>query len=473
MKKNVAITALIVLLLGTVANALPPQQPFLPFYWVKGIVTKTAVPIADRWVTFYKDGVPGEVRAQTDANGNYALNAYELNYFSGVDLVIPGTYKIAVYQGPDGWGKNPADINLIVNQGYVEHNVDLVFGEGPVLGLTVLSSPSLPNATIGAPYDQTLQGAGGSQPYTWSISSGNLPPGLSLSSGGKITGTPTVNGMYNFTVKLTDSANNSIEKGMSIFVTYSIVDIPYGPQIRPSILFQALANTSTWSNKLPQIVRVEARSGTLPDQATTLVGYADLVLNENGAYTVGRNGFLKPDGTEFGANTPMADGDYYLAVKQWLTPTLVGRGHLSIITTRKIHLATVSNDRDGSTTRLDLTADPAVIDTPGSKIYNEIPHKPTGKPDALVTLNNRTMMRAGDLDGNNYVDVIDTSWWYKLFTKFNLGSPDDPLDPYIRADLDQNGLIDVIDTSWWYGTFNELTLILGDPGPHGYVPAIQ
>ena len=42
-------------------------------------------------------------------------------------------------------------------------------------------------------------------PFTWTVDSGTLPPGLSLSSGGAITGTPTAAGTYNFTMKLVDS----------------------------------------------------------------------------------------------------------------------------------------------------------------------------------------------------------------------------------------------------------------------------
>jgi len=56
--------------------------------------------------------------------------------------------------------------------------------------LTVVTQ-GLPSALLGASYSQTLAAAGGTQPYTWSISSGALPGGLSLKgSSGAITGTP-------------------------------------------------------------------------------------------------------------------------------------------------------------------------------------------------------------------------------------------------------------------------------------------
>ena len=49
-----------------------------------------------------------------------------------------------------------------------------------------------------------LKAAGGSQPYTWQKIVGTLPPGITLTSAGRIEGTPTTVGYYDFTVKVTD-----------------------------------------------------------------------------------------------------------------------------------------------------------------------------------------------------------------------------------------------------------------------------
>ena len=67
---------------------------------------------------------------------------------------------------------------------------------------------SLSPASIGTKYTATLT-ASGSSPITWSISSGSLPPGLSLSSEGMINGTPTKAGTYSFTVSAKNSAGNA------------------------------------------------------------------------------------------------------------------------------------------------------------------------------------------------------------------------------------------------------------------------
>jgi hypothetical protein len=57
------------------------------------------------------------------------------------------------------------------------------------------------------------------QPYSWSLVSGQIPPGLSLSeSPGRITGTPTEAGTFTFTVRVTDDRGTFAERTFSITV---------------------------------------------------------------------------------------------------------------------------------------------------------------------------------------------------------------------------------------------------------------
>ncbi len=77
-------------------------------------------------------------------------------------------------------------------------------------GAPVITTTTLPNATIGVAYpSQQLLLTGGTGPtFTWALApgSGPLPTGLTLSAAGAITGTPTVLGPVTFTVRVTDSA---------------------------------------------------------------------------------------------------------------------------------------------------------------------------------------------------------------------------------------------------------------------------
>ncbi|MGG1945749.1 putative Ig domain-containing protein [Trinickia sp. NRRL B-1857] len=74
----------------------------------------------------------------------------------------------------------------------------------------VITTSSLSSATVGASYNQAIAASGGNAPYTFAVVSGNWPPGLSLSSGGVISGTPTSSGSYAFTIKLTDAAGTIV-----------------------------------------------------------------------------------------------------------------------------------------------------------------------------------------------------------------------------------------------------------------------
>jgi len=79
-----------------------------------------------------------------------------------------------------------------------------------------IATPSLPSGILRVAYSATLQATGGEPDYAWTRVSGNLPRGLTLSSSGVISGTPTKQGTYNFTVRVTDSAGTQVSKALSI-----------------------------------------------------------------------------------------------------------------------------------------------------------------------------------------------------------------------------------------------------------------
>ncbi|MGA9773761.1 MAG: putative Ig domain-containing protein [Blastocatellia bacterium] len=76
----------------------------------------------------------------------------------------------------------------------------------PPATLTITTFALAP-LTKNVPYSQQLSATGGSTPYTWTVTAGALPPGLSLSSTGLISGTPTTSGSFSFTVTVRDRNN--------------------------------------------------------------------------------------------------------------------------------------------------------------------------------------------------------------------------------------------------------------------------
>ncbi len=132
-------------------------------------------------------------------------------------------------------------------------------------GPLTVTTTSLPDATVGSAYDQTLAASGGTAPYTWSISDGTLPAGLSLdASTGAITGTPSgAPGKSSFTVTATDSVGTSATADLSITVapgvlavtTASLPDATVGSAYDQTLAAAGGTGPYTWA----------VTSGSLPD----------------------------------------------------------------------------------------------------------------------------------------------------------------------------------------------------------------
>ncbi len=135
-----------------------------------------------------------------------------------------------------------------------------------------VSPATLPPATQGVPYAQTITASGGTAPYSYSVTAGGLPSGLSLSSSGVLSGSPTVNGTFNFTVTATDSSTGSGPYGGSQAYSFQInagvppmvgsVSVPAngyyraGDALSFTVNFNetVLVNTSGGSPSLPVVI---------------------------------------------------------------------------------------------------------------------------------------------------------------------------------------------------------------------------
>jgi hypothetical protein len=99
--------------------------------------------------------------------------------------------------------------------------VDVAFAPNsgtPPSSTLQITTTQLPGATLSGAYNATLAASGGTTPYTWSLASGSLPNGLTLSSSGSLTGTPSVLGSFPFTVQVKDAAAHTASSNFSINV---------------------------------------------------------------------------------------------------------------------------------------------------------------------------------------------------------------------------------------------------------------
>jgi uncharacterized protein YhjY with autotransporter beta-barrel domain len=108
-----------------------------------------------------------------------------------------------------------------------------------VLAPLTVSPATLPAGTQNVAYSQTIGASGGTAPYTFAITSGALPPGLSLDpNSGVLSGTPTLGGAYTFTVQATDSTPNTGARSYTLNVgtnslTVNPATLPNGSQGTP------------------------------------------------------------------------------------------------------------------------------------------------------------------------------------------------------------------------------------------------
>ena len=81
-----------------------------------------------------------------------------------------------------------------------------------------ISTVLLPAGAVDTAYSQTMAATGGTPPYNWSVSSGTLPAGLSISTGGVLSGTPTTAASYSFTVRVEGANGASSAKDFSVTI---------------------------------------------------------------------------------------------------------------------------------------------------------------------------------------------------------------------------------------------------------------
>lgn len=151
-----------------------------------------------------------------------------------------------------------------------------------------ITTTSLPNGTVGTAYSATLAATGGTPPYTWT-ESGTLPAGLTLSSSGTISGTPTAAGTSSFTIQVKDSASGTASAGLSITVNSSggtpiaQVQSAAGFASGVSSISQAFSTVNTQGNMIIAFVRMSTTSETVSVTDSAGNSYIDAVAQAQAA----------------------------------------------------------------------------------------------------------------------------------------------------------------------------------------------
>jgi hypothetical protein len=195
---------------------------------------------------------------------------------TGVTLTTGGLLSGTVLQaGTFNFTVTATDANSCTgSQAYA-----LVIGNCPAINIT---PTSLPNGTMGAAYNQTLTASGGTPPYNFTVSSETLPGGLML-SGGVLSGTPSVAGLFNFTVRATDANQCTGERQYTVTINSGGGNsgLQFYPLSRPVRLMDTRAGQGNCDNvsmpiaagtSLTTLARTTCEGIVIPATAQAVVG---------------------------------------------------------------------------------------------------------------------------------------------------------------------------------------------------------
>ncbi len=188
--------------------------------------------------------------------------------FTATAPQTPGTYNFQwqpFQEGVGFFGQMSANVAINVSD----------------VGTPAISGSATLGGVKGAAFNYQLSATGGAPPYTWSLASGSLPPGLTLNSGtGLVSGAPASAGSYSMTVQATDSLSRAAQKTITInviapldLVTSSLPSVVKGAAYTQQLVATGGKPPYTWSivaGALPAGLGINSDTGAISGNPTAI-----------------------------------------------------------------------------------------------------------------------------------------------------------------------------------------------------------
>jgi hypothetical protein len=190
---------------------------------------------------------------QADGTFAYTLTKSDGSPLTAVYTTSAGTYDCTQIQ---------CGVVTFRSQGSSDRSQDTFT---PV-SFTVAPTADPGNAKVNVPYSSSVPAFAGVGPYHWTVQSGSLPPGLSLNpTTGAITGTPTTEGWFKATVRVTDSKTpKATRKNVKVAIDVAPVAITITPASLPSVAKGAAYSQTLSASGGVGPYKFKRVSGTLP-----------------------------------------------------------------------------------------------------------------------------------------------------------------------------------------------------------------
>jgi hypothetical protein len=217
----------------------------------------------------------------TGGGGNYTWSLATGKLPEGVSLNSDGT----ISGTPSADGDNVFTVKAADPQGRSDTKQLLIKVVEP---LAVKAAKHV--AEVGIPYSSTLGGAGGSQPYKFTVS--GAPAWLTFDGAAGLSGTPTATGTVTLTITMTDANNLTktvteklVVVGKVTVATRKLKTATVGSSYRLKLRARGGARPFHWSvesGKLPRGIRLNKRTGWLTGSASTAGTYRFVVALKDG-----------------------------------------------------------------------------------------------------------------------------------------------------------------------------------------------
>ncbi len=263
--------------------------------------TVTLENIGNAALTFPVPGTGNNPSIATNFALNSATTCPTLNTSSSAGTLAAGaSCGLAVNFEPTTAGGISGTLNVTdnnLNAGSPNYATQSISLSGTGVQIT-LSPTTLPNGVVGTNYSESITATGGTSPYTYAVTSGSVPTGLTLSSAGVLSGSPTTAASFTFTVSATDanliigSQNYTITVTAAVKATQAIASevLTQNHAATPFTPVTGSGGTAPLSYSispaLPTGLNISSTTGTIsgtPTVTSTATSYTVTVTDANNA----------------------------------------------------------------------------------------------------------------------------------------------------------------------------------------------